>query len=178
MADSGFLAFAPDLYQGKIADNIADAENLVRALNTNPQKALHEIVEAVQFLNERFGKAGRGLAVIGFSLGASYAMDLAASHPDHVDSVVLFYGTGGGDFSNSRARFLGHFAENDEFEPQSSVNELMESLESIGRPVIFYNYPDVGHWFFESDRPDAYDPAAASLAWDRTLSSLKGQPTS
>ena len=29
LADSGFVAFAPDLYHGKIADTIADAEKLV-----------------------------------------------------------------------------------------------------------------------------------------------------
>ena len=34
LADSGFVAFAPDLYHGKIADTIADAETLGRALDT------------------------------------------------------------------------------------------------------------------------------------------------
>ena len=35
--------------------------------------------------------------LIGFSLGAYYALDLAAAHPSRVRSVVLFYGSGGGD---------------------------------------------------------------------------------
>jgi dienelactone hydrolase len=29
-----------------------------------------------------------------------------------------------------------------------------------------------GHWFFEPDRPQAYNQAAASLAWERTLAFL------
>ena len=125
------------------------------------------------FLSERAGQAERGLAVIGFSLGAYYALDLAAADPEHIRSVVLFYGTGGGDFSSSKAAYLGHFAENDEFEPQANVDELEESLKRAGRPVTFYRYPGTGHWFFEPDRPQAYNPAAASLAWDRTLAFLK-----
>ena len=35
LAQSGFVAFAPDLYHGKVADNIADAENLTSTLDVN-----------------------------------------------------------------------------------------------------------------------------------------------
>jgi carboxymethylenebutenolidase len=49
---SGFSAFAPDLYHGQIADNIADAEALSNALEANDLKARAEISNAVFFLNE------------------------------------------------------------------------------------------------------------------------------
>src|SRR3989337_3020395 len=81
LAESGFVTFAPDLYHGKIADNIADAEDLGKALDTHHLEAKDEVTEASQFLNERAGRADRGLAVVGFSLGAYYAMDLAAADP-------------------------------------------------------------------------------------------------
>jgi carboxymethylenebutenolidase len=178
LAESGFVAFAPDLYHGKVADTIPDAESLGKALDANHLQAKAEIADAAVFLNERVGQADRGLAVIGFSLGAYYALDLAAGYPEHVHSVVLFYGTGGDDFSNSRAAYLGHFAENDEFEPQSNVDDLEESLKRAGRPVTFYRYPGTGHWFFEPDRSQAYNQGAASLAWDRTLAFLKRSSTS
>ncbi len=173
LAESGFVAFAPDLYHGKVADNIADAEALGHALDTNHLQAKAEIADATMFLNERASQTDRGLAVIGFSLGAYYALDLAAADPEHIRSVVIFYGTGGGDFSNSRADYLGHFAENDEFEPQSNVDDLQESLRRAGRSVTFHRYSGTGHWFFEPDRPQAYNQAAANLAWDRTLAFLK-----
>ena len=118
--------------------------------------------------------------MIAFSLGAYYALNLAAAHPEHIRSVVLFYGTDGTmgtDFNNSNADYLGHFAENDEFEPQSNVDNLEESLRRAGRPVTFYRYPGTGHWFFEPDRSQAYNQAAASLAWDRTLAFLKRSTT-
>jgi carboxymethylenebutenolidase len=178
LAEAGFVAFAPDLYHGKVADNIADAEILARALGTNHLQANAEIADAALFLNERAGQAERGLAVIGFSLGANYALDLSVAVPEHIRSVVIFYGTGGDDFSNSRATYLGHFAENDEYEPQSSVDELEESLRQAGRPVTFYHYSGTGHWFFEPDRPQAYNQVAANLAWERTLAFLKRSSTS
>jgi carboxymethylenebutenolidase len=173
LAEAGFIVFAPDLYHGKVADTIPDAEALCTALDANYMQANAEIAEAVSFLSERAGHTDRGLAVIGFSLGANYALDIAATDPDHIHSVVLFYGTGGGDFSSSKAAYLGHFAENDPYEPKASIDELEESLRQAGRPVSFYRYAGTGHWFFEPDRTQAFNPAAATLAWDRTLEFLR-----
>jgi carboxymethylenebutenolidase len=173
LAESGFTAFAPDLYHGKIADNIADAEALGSALDSNHQQAKAEIADAAKFLVAYPGQTNQGLAVIGFSLGAYYALDLSASHPNLIHSVVIYYGTGGGDFSSSRAAYLGHFAEQDEYEPKSNVDDLQTSLRQSGRPVTFFRYPDAGHWFCEPDRPDAYNQEAANLAWDRTIKFLK-----
>lgn len=110
--------------------------------------------------------------MIGFSLGAYYALDLAASGPDLVRSVVLFFGTGGGDFSRSRAAYLGHFAQDDEFEPPEGVDALEQSLRRAGRPATFFRYRGAGHWLFEPNR-EAFHPQAAALAWDRTVSFLR-----
>ena len=173
LAESGFVAFAPDLYHGKVADNIADAETLGSALDANHLQAKAEIAEATRFLDERAGQTDRGLAVIGFSLGAYYALDLAAADPECIRSVVIFYGTGPADFSSSKAAYLGHFAEMDEFEPPPNVDDLESALRHAGRPVTFYRYPGTGHWFFEPDRSDAFNQPAASLAWDRTLAFLR-----
>ena len=175
LAASGFVAFAPDLYHGSVADTIDGAKTLSRALDSD--KAEADIADAIQFLNERAGQTAPGIAVIGFSLGAYYALELSATAPEHIHSVVAFYGTGPSDYSNSRANYLGHFAENDEFEPQSDVDALEASLQQAGRPVDFYRYSGTGHWFFEPDRSDAFNEAAASLAWERTLAFLRGSAT-
>jgi carboxymethylenebutenolidase len=177
LAEAGFVAFAPDLYHGKVADTIADAETLGQALDANHIQARAEIRDATRFLGERAGQAERGLAVIGFSLGAYYALDLSVADPEQISSVVIFYGTGVDDFNGSKAAYLGHFAENDPYEPQSNVDSLEEALQRAGRPATFYRYPGTGHWFFEPDRSEAYNQAAASLAWERTLAFLERPST-
>jgi carboxymethylenebutenolidase len=173
LAAAGFTAFAADLYHGKIADTIPGAEVLGSTIDANYQQARDEVAQAALFLSER---TGGSLAVVAFSLGGFFAVDLAAAHPELIRSVVLFYGTSGTmpiDHGRSKAAYLGHFAENDPYETQSNVDGLEASLKQAGRPVTFHRYPGTGHWFFEPDRTDAYDPAAASLAWDRTLAFLK-----
>lgn len=173
LAEAGFIAFAPDLYHGKVTDQIAEAETLGAALDTNADRARADLAAAVAFLRERAGAEDSGISVIGFSLGAYYALDVSVNAPEAVQAVVLFYGTGPADFSKSKAAYLGHFAEADPFEPPSNVDSLEQALKDAGRPVTFHTYADAGHWFFEPDRTDAYDQAAAALAWERTLAFLQ-----
>ncbi len=173
LAEQGFLVFAPDLYHGRVADTIEEAEVLGSALDENFQQARAEIAQAAQYLSEHAGNTTGAVGVAAFSLGVYYALDLAAAQPELVRAVVIYYGSGDGDYSSSQAAYLGHFAELDPFEARSNVDALQESLRSAGRPVTFYHYNGCGHWFCEPDRLDAYNQSAAELAWERTLSFLK-----
>src|SRR5579871_3200803 len=58
LADSGFAAFAPDLYHGIVTDQILEAEKLVAALDAKVDQARTEIIEATAFLNQRAGMDG------------------------------------------------------------------------------------------------------------------------
>lgn len=173
LAEEGFLAFAPDLYHGAVAETIPDAESLAAALNADYLQAKSEVANAVAYLLAQTVQTGQELAVIGFSLGAYYALDLSAADPEHIRAVVIFYGSGDADFNASQAAYLGHFAEDDPFEPLENKLWMEERLKHAGRPVAFYDYPETGHWFFEPDRTDAYNPEAARLAWERTLDFLR-----
>lgn len=173
LAEAGYVVFAPDLYHGKVAETIAEAEALGSALDADHLRAKSEIRDAVTFLTQYADPDNKALTVVGFSLGAYYALDLANADPEHIRSVVVFYGTGVFDHEASRARYLGHFAEDDPYEPLENVDALEASLQRAERPVTLYRYPGTGHWFFEPDRADAFDPAAAELAWERTLAFLR-----
>ena len=170
LAESGFVAYAPDLHHGQLATTVQDAKGLTRLLDEERAKA--DIAGSIAFLKER-ATGGGEFAVMGFSLGASYALDLAATDPEGIRAVVIFYATGGGDFGRSKAEYLGHFAETDEFESDADVDALEGALRAAGRPVTFHRYKGTGHWFFEHDREGAYNREAATLAWERTLIFLR-----
>ena len=178
LAQQGFVALAPDLFSGKVARTIAEAEQHLSEFNEE-QDAPPIVLSAVENLRKHAAVSANGLGVIGFSLGASWALWLAQQKPEWMRAVILFYGTngGGGDFRQSKASFLGHFAEKDPYESEEVIQALEDNLRGANRPTTFFTYPRTGHWFFENDRPDAYNPAAASLAWDRTLAFLKRQST-
>ena len=55
LAEAGFIAFAPDLYNGKIADTIDGAKALSSALDADRAKA--DVANAATFLDEHAGPA-------------------------------------------------------------------------------------------------------------------------
>ncbi len=174
LADAGYVAFAPDLFDGRIATTVDEAEGMgdVRGADFVEESA----VAAVPFLTAQSTVRKSGIAVMGSSFGAAWANVLSAQvYPQDVRAVVLFYGAYAPDFSRATASYSGHFGEVDEWEPREGVDEMRAAIESAGRPVTFYFYEGAGHWFMEPDRPDAYKPEAARLAWERTLAFLREQ---
>lgn len=173
LAAAGFVAFAPDLYHGKITAIIEGAEQLAQASFQRSAENQAEVKAAARLLSDMNGQPPGGIAVIGFSMGASYAVDLSTTAPELVRAVVLFYGAGEGDYSQSQASYLGHFAENDLYEEEEYIVAMEEGIRAAGRPVTFHTYPGTGHWFFEADRADAYNEQAAEMAWERTVAFLR-----
>ena len=169
----GFVAFAPDLYNGKIARTIPEAEVLRDEMDGNPDQASATVAAAAAYLSAHPAATDRRLAVMGFSLGAYFALELSVSDPERVRSVVVFYGTRpANDYAETQTAYLGHFSQEDDFEPPEVVRDMEQSLRQAGRPVTFYTYPNTGHWFFEPTRR-CLQPAAADLAWQRTWISSK-----
>lgn len=166
LATEGFVALAPDMYlDGATADTIAGAEQLAERHQAQTAKAEALALSAVDYLRKTSGPIG----AVGFSLGAYWALKLSQVLPDDITAVVPVYGTGETDFSRARAAYQGHFAEADDFEPAENVAAYEQLIRDAGLEVTFYSYPGTGHWFFEPDRPEAYNPEAAALVWERML---------
>ncbi len=169
LAEAGFTALAPDLFDGRVTVDIEEAGRQVE--QADPEFVQEAAAEAVDNLVRTSGQDRIG--VIGFSFGAAWATVTSLVRPQNVAAVVLFYGAYNPDMSQATAAFLGHFADEDAWEPHENVDALRSALEAANRPFAFFTYPGVGHWFFEPDRPDAYDAAAAALAWERTVSFMR-----
>ncbi len=176
LAQEGFVVLAPDLFSGTIARTIEEAEQH-QAQWDEANEVPPILLTSVESLRSYPTVSGKWLGVVGFSMGGYWSLWLAQKKPELFKAVTLFYGTngGGGDFSQSKAAFQGHFAENDPYEAASSVQALEDTLKKASRPTTFYTYPGTSHWFFESDRPQAYNPAAAQLAWERTVEFLHNE---
>jgi len=56
----------------------------------------------------------------------------------------------------------------------SGVKKLEKTVKAAGKEAEFHTYPGTTHWFFESDRAEAFSPEAAEVAWNRLLSFLQG----
>jgi carboxymethylenebutenolidase len=168
LAEQGFTAFAPDLRNGEIAATIEAAKELMQ--KSDDQFIGDTVMTAKDYLLSH--AEGEKIGVIGFSMGAAWALIAASYDPDKIGAAVLFYGIGEADFGKVKSKILGHFSDNDEWEPMEGVRWLEQSLKEAGVDATLQIYPGVAHWFVETDRPE-YDSAAAQLAWDRTFRFLK-----
>jgi carboxymethylenebutenolidase len=167
LADEGFVALAPDLYNGKTASTIEEAKRLRSQLKR--PVVTKELDGAVDLLSTLFAVSGEKIGVLGFSLGAYWAMWLSTQRLTEVAAVAAFYGIRKGDYKKAQASYSGHFAEDDKWAPLKSVRNAETQMRSAGREVEFHVYPGTKHWFFEKDRRDAYNSKAAQLAWKRTI---------
>lgn len=171
LAREGFTVVAPDLYEGEVASTIQEADEMSSALDST--RAMEDVTAAFDFTRDHENVAG-GLGVVGISMGVEYEFWVVQNRPTDVDAAVLFYGNGPGNFEDTSTSFLGHFAENDEFNSRHHVEALRERLQAGEGPVTFHTYPETEHWFVESDRTE-YDEEAASLAWSRTVAFLRAE---
>jgi carboxymethylenebutenolidase len=169
LAGEGFTALAPDLYHGAVATTIAEAKALRGKLKGKVVR--EEITEAAGRLQELCGRPEIGL--VGFSLGAYWGLWLVQQPASPIQATVIFYGARQGDYTGSPAAFQFHLAEQDDYVADSGVKKLRKNLAAAGKEAAFHTYPGTGHWFFESDRPAAFQPAAAELAWERTIAFLR-----
>ena len=171
LASEGFVAFAPDLYNGKVARTVDEAKQL---MSEGDSERKHAIVAASpDFLRGRPEVRREALSLIGFSMGASWSLVLSSERPEDIRKVVLFYGIDNTEFSKIQANILGHYSDVDEWEPLDGVRTMEADMRTAGLKPTFHIYPNTSHWFFEEDRPE-YDPQAAELAWTRTLEFLRG----
>lgn len=170
LASEGFVVFAPDLNEGRLARTIDEAKEIMSSLD---EQRKHDVaMAAVDFLRARSEVQDEPFALIGFSMGAAWALVLASERPRDIHKAVLFYGAGEGDFARIKAEILGHYSDSDEWEDIDYVRSMEDEMRKAGMKTDFHIYPQMPHWFFEEDRPE-FNPQAAGLAWTRTLEFLR-----
>ncbi|MEC9424501.1 MAG: dienelactone hydrolase family protein [Actinomycetota bacterium] len=177
LASEGFVALAPDLYHGEMAEHteMDRAGELMTSLP--PDRAARDMSAAIDHLLSLDATSGNTVGVIGFCMGGMLTLLIAAQEGDRVAAAVPFYGAplgdGAPDWSGLTAAVEGHLAENDDFFPPEAINALGAELREAGRDVVFHVYEGTGHGFANEENPlGTWDEAAAATAWARTLAFL------
>jgi carboxymethylenebutenolidase len=166
-AAEGFTALAPDLYHGKTASEPDEAGKLFMALNI--AQAEKDLRAATTTLLQH--SSTRTVGVVGFCMGGQLALFAATLNPT-VGACVDFYGIHPNvkpDYTKLSGPVLGLFAETDQFVTPQVARDVDAAIKKAGKQSEINVYPNVDHGFFNDERPDVYNDAAAKDAWRRTL---------
>lgn len=174
-AAAGFVALAPDLYDGATTTEPDEAGKMMMAMELD--RAAQHMAGAVDHLLSLDATTGDGVGVVGFCMGGGLALWLPTMKPEVVASVP-FYGALpwegiDPDYSKSGAAFLGHYAENDSWATLESARELEQQIRAAGNEVTFHYYPGCEHGFFNDTREGVHNAEASSIAWTRTVAFLR-----
>ncbi len=175
LAQAGFSALVPDLYHGHVV-GLKEPDEAGKALMAlDGPRAVRDMRGAVDYLLNSGRASGRRVGCVGFCMGGALAVLLAANH-EAVLATVDYYGGplafSDPDFSRIRGPVLGHFGEDDHHATVEVGAELGRKLEEVGVGYEMHTYPGADHAFTNEDRPEAYRPEAARLAWERTVAFL------
>jgi carboxymethylenebutenolidase len=169
LAEAGYRALVPDLYRGKVATAVDEANHLMSGLNF-VDAAGEDIRGAVQYLKQ----SSKSVAVGGFCMGGALTLLSALKVPE-MDAGAVFYGLPPIDF----AAFKGvkipmslHFANIDDWCTPAKVDDLEAAFKQSPSKFEIYRY-DAKHAFMNEARPEVYDAACAKTAWERTLAFMK-----
>jgi len=170
LADAGFVVLAPDLLAGRRPQTSAEAELELAEVDPNETAAL--VLASIVALRSQTDDPDGPVAVVGYSMGASWALWVATRQPDSIRAAVAYYGTQDIDFAALEAPVLGHYAEVDDFVSEDDLVFMEAQLRLLDKDVTIWRYPGTEHWFAEIGA-DAYDGTAAELAWERTVEFLR-----
>jgi carboxymethylenebutenolidase len=175
LAAAGYRALVPDLYRGKVALEANEAEHLMTNLNFG-DAAGQDVRGAVQHLK---ASGSKSVGVTGFCMGGALTV-LAAVNVAEADAHVVWYGCPPLEYvdaSRIKAPLLGHWATDDVNFPIAKIDELEKLLRAANVNFEFHRYK--AKHGFANETADSknlpwlkYDPAAAELAWRRTMDFL------
>ena len=178
LAADGYRALVPDLYRGKSALAAKEAEHLMNGLNFG-DAAGQDVRGAVQYLK---GSGSAKVGVTGFCMGGALTL-LSAVFVPELDAAVAWYGFPPLDYvdaSKITAPLMGHWATEDEHFPIAGVAALEQKLSDAKIGFEFHRYH--AKHAFANEMADSkgmdslqYNPAAAQLAWSRTMGFLARQ---
>jgi carboxymethylenebutenolidase len=171
LALDGFMAFAPDALT-VLGGYPGDEDKARDAFGKLDQgKTEQDFLAAANWLNARPDATGK-LGAVGFCWGGGIVHFLS-THMPSLNAAVPFYGNtpAPAEAARVKAPLLIHQAEVDE-RINAAWPAYEAALKAAGVKYTAYRYPGTQHGF-NNDTTPRYDPKAAKLAWERTMSFFK-----
>ena len=178
LAAAGFVALAPDLYHGELAqhDEMDKAAHLMQSMPAD--RAARDMSGAVDYLAARPNVTSSGVGVVGFCMGGMLSFLIAANRPDTVKAVVPFYGFPQGpaepDWTKLAAPVRGHMAEHDSFFSPDAARALEAMLRALGKDVTLTVHPGTGHAFMGPHNAlGTFNAQVAAQVWPQAIQFLQ-----
>jgi carboxymethylenebutenolidase len=156
LAKKGYVAFAPDLYRGKVATDPDTAHQLMRGMPED--RAMRDLTSAFDYLRSRDDVDAARIGSVGWCMGGGYSLALALAQPKLAGAVV-YYGrlvTDDGKIKSLAPPLLGNFGGQDQGIPPETVREFARKARALGKNVDFKIYPEAGHGFASSNDPKVF----------------------
>lgn len=169
LAAQGYVALAPDLYRGKIADKREVAAQLIRGL---PQdRAVRDLRGAVETLAAKSNVDKKHIGSIGWCMGGGYSLRLALNDK-RIKACAMCYGppiTDADMLKPLNAVILGLYGEEDKGIPPAKVQKFEAALKKAGKNIEAIKEFKAGHGFMRPNNPKGKNPvyreAEAKRAW-------------
>jgi len=171
-AAEGFVALAPDMYDGKVTTDATEARQLMMSMDQ--AVALQKLNGAIECLKANAQVAREKIGVVGFCMGGFLALNLGCHNKD-VRAVTALYGRipPNSVLENLTAPVLYVFGQQDHHLPAADVDRLEQFIARTGRTGGVLRYPQADHAFFNDTRKEVYREADAKDAWMKALAFLR-----
>ena len=171
LAIAGFNALAPDFLTPSGGTPLGDddkARAMIGALDL--AQTVRDGVATLAWLRERARSTGK-VGVVGFCWGGALVDRIAIAAGRSLSGGVAFYGPAPdpAEAVKVQAPLLLHYAGLDT-RVDEGAKPWVAALQAAKKDVTAYTYPGVNHAFHNDTSAERYDKAAATLAWDRTIS--------
>jgi carboxymethylenebutenolidase len=157
----GYNCVAPDLFRGRVAQNVQEASALMNSLAI--EDGLETIRRTMDAARDQFGFDQ--FVINGYCMGGTFALRAACEIPE-LKAAAPFYGDIPEEdvLKQLTVPTLFIAGKLDAWINEAKVNGLKEAATKHDLPVEVVSY-DADHAFFNDTRPEVYDAEAAKDAW-------------
>ena len=171
LAGLGYDSLAVDLYDGKSAEGVREAFQLMTGLSKNEDAALTNLKEAYDYLTNELGVEKVG--IIGWCLGGKWSLRGSLMLPNEIDATVIYYGSLIDDreqLATLEMPIIGFVGTKD----RPYINQFIQfdkDLKALNKDYSIHFYEGAGHAFANASGT-AYEPEAAEDSWKKTVDFL------